>query len=100
MGRWSISAASSKFHVFKIGDPRKLRREYDAIVGIAAPLVRNFPHAAYWNSADGKRALLSQEFLGDGDGSTTSLRQFIERAGDADAVRTILDRLYSERIID
>jgi SAM-dependent methyltransferase len=100
MGRWSISGASSKFHVFKIGDPRKLKREYDAIVGIAAPLVRNFPNAAYWPSKDGKRAILSQEFLGDGDGSTTSLRQFIERAKDDDSVRSILDRLYSERIID
>lgn len=100
MGRWSIAGASSKFHVFKIGNPGKLRREYEAINGIAAPLVRNFPNAHYQVSADGTRAILSQEFMGDSDGSTRSLRQYIEAAVDESEVTQILNRLYTERIID
>jgi len=100
MARWTVSNASSKFHVFKIGDPRKLQREHDAINNVAAPLVHNFPHASIYVSNDGTRALLSQEFLGEGDGSTRSLRQYIERAESTDEVVSIIQRLYNERLID
>lgn len=100
MARWSVSGAMSKFHVFKIGDPAKLGREHHAINTVAAPLVRNFPHAALHVSGDKARALLSQEFLGDSDGSTRSLRQYIEKADAETKVIEILRRLYEEGLID
>lgn len=100
MGRWSISDIPSKFHVFKIGIPRKLRREYDAITKIAAPLVKNFPNVTYEETNDKSKAILSQEFMGDSDGSVTSLKQYIEKTNDPEAVTTILERLYTERIMD
>jgi hypothetical protein len=100
MARWSVSGASSKFHVFKIGNPRKLKREHDAINDVAAPLVRNFRHAALYLSNDGTRALLSQEFVGESDGSTRNLRQYIQKADDVSTVVDVLRRLYEERLID
>lgn len=100
MARWSISGANSKFHVFKIGDPSKLAHEYNAIRDVAAPLVKNFPHVSYHVSNDGKKAILSQEFLGESDGSTRSLRQYIEKSDNEDGVVDIIQRLYTERLID
>lgn len=99
MGRWWVSDVPSKFHVFKIGNPGKLLREYDAIRKYAAPLLDNFPHVEYAVSKDGQRAILSQEFLGTSDGSVRSLRRFIEEADSEEQVVAILDRLYSERIL-
>jgi SAM-dependent methyltransferase len=100
MGRWLISDIPSKFHVFKIGSPKKLHREFEAISKIAAPLVRNFPNVTYEVSSDGEMAILSQEFMGDSDGTVTSLKQYIERADSPFEVATILERLYVERILD
>ncbi len=99
MARWSISGTPSKFHVFKIGDAKKLRREYDAITKIAAPLVRDFPNVGFEISADGLRGILSQEFMGDSDGNAQSLKKFIELATTVDEVTAMLSRLYSERLI-
>ncbi len=99
IGRWPISGAPSKFHVFKVGDAAKLKREYEAITKIAAPLVRNFPNVGFEVSDDGSRGVLSQEFMGDSDGHAQSLKQFIERANCVDDVVSVLNRLYSERII-
>lgn len=100
LGRWDISGTPSKFHVFKIGDPKKLKHEFDAISKIAAPLVKNFPNVNFKRSADRKHGILSQEFMGESDGSTRSLRQYIEAASDESQVTSILNRLYNERIID
>lgn len=97
LARWTVSGTYTKFHVFKIGDASKLHREYKAITTIAAPLVPNFPNADYKISADKQRALLSQEFIGNDDGSTRSLRQYIEGALTAAEVAKIIEELYKSR---
>jgi 2-polyprenyl-3-methyl-5-hydroxy-6-metoxy-1,4-benzoquinol methylase len=99
MGRWLLkSGARSKFHVFKIGCPKKLRRESRAIKSIASKLVSSLSKPDYRVSPDKSRAILSQEFMGDSVSSNRSLRQYIEDADNESKVTDILNRIYSELI--
>lgn len=99
MARWSVSGAPSKFHVFKIGNAGKLKREYEAITNVAAPMMQDFPHCAIYYSNDRSTALLSQEFVGDNDGSTKSLRQHIEKSSDENEVASVIANLYDLKLL-
>ncbi len=105
LARWSISGASSKLHVFKIGDYKKLERERNAAATIAAPLEQRFPDMELCPASPARRGLLAQvgllrqEFLGDTSGDVVNLRRWIgQRARNADEVRTMIRTLYANRM--
>jgi SAM-dependent methyltransferase/tRNA A-37 threonylcarbamoyl transferase component Bud32 len=101
LAKWVIGHSENltKFHVLKIGNAEKLKKEYEAITRIAAPLIKNFPNVLIIYSDDKTRAVLSQEFIGDDEGVSLSLKQFIENTSDIDAIEKIINTLYNEEII-
>jgi Ternary complex associated domain 9 len=99
--RWQLPDSSlSKLHVFKIGPIGKLEQEERAILDIASVIDR-FSLAHLYRADGSDRALLRQEFAGDPDGSTFSLRNYIRQPSyDATpaSIITVVDRLYENRM--
>lgn len=99
--RWELPDSSlSKLHVFKIGPTGKLEQEEDAILNIASVIDR-FPLAHLYRAEDPDRVLLRQEFTGNPNGSTFSLRNYIRQPNyeaTPENVARVIDRLYEERM--
>src|SRR2546425_788874 len=77
LARWRLkNGLSSKFHVFKIGERRKLEKEYAAVKRYLAVIERRLPAFDLYYHRSG-RALLRQEFFGNVAGTSQSLRQFL-----------------------
>lgn len=99
--RWRLlDGRLSKLHVFKIGVTEKLEAEESAIIDIASVIDKGFPQTRLYRASEG-RALLRQEFAGNAEGTTFSLRNYIRRpeyAANAHEIVNILDRLYQGRM--
>lgn len=100
--RWQLPDLSlSKLHVFKIGPIKKLDVEERAIVDIASVIDINFPLARLYRIDGADKALLRQEFAGDANGQTFSLRNYIRQPlynATPDKITSIIDRLYVGRM--
>jgi len=99
--RWQLPDESlSKLHVFKIGPIGKLEQEERAILDIASVIDR-FPLAHLYRGDAPDRGLLRQEFAGDPNGSTFSLRNYIRQPSynaTPDSIFAVVDRLYERRM--
>lgn len=99
LARWVLPGGiDSKYHVFKIGVERKLKRERDAIAKVASVIDTGCPHAELFVGADTKNALLRQEFVGASGSPATSLKQHIHALEKPRDVRSIINRLYHDRM--
>lgn len=101
LAKWYLpnTEIETKFHVLKIGDAQKLQKEHDAISGIAAPMIKDFPYVDIKFSEDRNRAILSQQFIGDEKGINKSLKQFIEQTSNINDIKEIINALYKNEII-
>lgn len=95
--RWRLQAGNlSKYHVFKIGAKRKLEREAHAIKTVASVIDPGFPYVAYFADDESDRALLRQEYVGQGMEPSISLRTFIEQCTNSAKAKEVLEKLYRE----
>jgi hypothetical protein len=101
LAQWEMpNGFQTKFHVFKIGDKKKLSREYEGITNIAAVIERGFPHFAFYLDESLDIALLRQEFMGEDDGTSNNLKNFIHECNDPRSVINVIQNLYSQRMAE
>jgi hypothetical protein len=97
--RWQVQpGVPTKDHVFKIGPRQKLMRERKAIDEIVSAIEPGFPHVRYLEDEETDRSLLCQEFVGEIEGETISLRKYIQSCDGVEAGQ-IIQRLYLERMV-
>lgn len=100
--RWQMFWGTlSKLHVFKIGRRAKLLREEQAVINIASVIEIGFPLMRLFSLDDSDLALLRQEFVGDPEGTTTSLRLCLQdnaRCPNAEAAVRLIHDLYYRRM--
>src|SRR3990167_8279910 len=74
LAQWQlVGGGRSKYHVFKIGNKRKLQAEYQNVVDIASVLIQGFPLMTLHDHSRSNIALLRQEFVGGPSGAPKSL---------------------------
>jgi SAM-dependent methyltransferase len=96
----TFSTQISKLYVFKIGKKDKIVYEYNQIKTIAERIIQGFPPTEIAYSSDKKLAVIKQEFLGDKEGKSLSLKKFIEDAESHKTVFEIVNRLYNTELIN
>ena len=102
--RWEMPGSRlSKLHVFKIGKRSKLIREENAVINVASAIEIGFPLMKLFSVESIEPVLLRQEFTGDLEGPTISLRLYLQdnqRCPDASAAVQIIQDLYFKRMRD
>lgn len=96
--QWELkgSRALSDLHVFKIGPSKKLKREYEAIMQVAAPIDSSVGVPFYFRN--GGKSLLRQPFSGGDPHSIRSLKDFVRNAGSAEEAANTVRDLYRSRM--
>ena len=97
LAQWEVhSQIKTKYHVFKIGDKKKITRECRAMESIANELTTGFPHWRYYEYQE--KAMIDQEFQGCIQKDSSSLREYIIETNDIGSIEQKIHHLYCDEM--